>query len=309
MVSYCLYDMYMKKIIVTGAAGFFGINLIKSLLRKEYKVTAVLRPQSAHNRRVEELVGDNLNIICLDMKEIAELPVILDGHDKAREPYDTFFHIAWQGGRNNAREQAENIPEALEALEAAKALGCKRFICSGSQAEYGAADGLITEETPLKPFSAYGAAKTAASQLTRIRAEQLGIEWVWGRIFSLIGRYEPGGRMLPDLVERLKNKEDIVLSSCRQNWDYLDAEDAAEAFIALAGKGRNGEIYNVASGDYHSLSYFVEKTKTIFDSEAKITYGEDPDPFVTLSPSIEKLRMDTGWEPKVPFEESLKKYD
>ena len=111
------------------------------------------------------------------------------------------------------------------------------------------------------------------------------------------------------MVNELKAGHEVSLSSCRQNWDYLDAEDAAEAFISLSEKGRNGEIYNVANGDYHSLSYFVEKTKTIFDPEAKITYGEDPDPFVTLSPSIEKLRADTGWEPKVPFEESLKKYD
>ena len=65
----------------------------------------------------------------------------------------------------------------------------------------------------------------------------------------------------------------------------------------------------MANGDYHSLNYFVEKAKAMFDPEAKIAYEADPVPFVSLSPSIEKLRADTGWRPRIPFEDSLKKYD
>lgn len=72
--------------------------------------------------------------------------------------------------------QYGNIVHTLSALEAAARLGCHRFICTGSQAEYGRQTQLITEATCPHPGDAYGAAKLAACALSRVRAAELGIE-------------------------------------------------------------------------------------------------------------------------------------
>jgi len=114
--------------------------------------------------------------------------------------------------------------------------------------------------------------------------------------------------MLPDLYAHLMDGKEMELSSCRQNWDYLDVYDAADAFISLAERGGNGEIYNVANGDYRPLIEYTEMLKKMIAPEVNISYGKDPEPFVSLQPSIEKIKEDTGWTPKKSFEDSVKDY-
>ena len=290
----------MKKAVVTGAAGFAGCNLTEHLIEHGYEVYAVIRGNSAHNDRLKE--SEKLHFVTLDMTEISELP------DRIGEKCDIFFHLIWTGSRDDFAAQYANVEVSLAALRAAAALGCKRFIGTGSQAEYGVTDELITEKMLPMPFSSYGSAKVAACYLTKNLAQQLQIDWIWGRIFSLIGKYEPAGRMLPDLAAKLRSGEQISLSSCRQNWDYLDAGDAAEALIALAEYGRTGEIYNIASGDYHPLRVFTEKLRQLYNVETEIDYGEDPIPFVSLQPSTEKIHADTGWKPNTEFVNSVSLY-
>lgn len=289
----------MKKAIVSGAAGFAGANLVEHLIEHGYFVYALVREGSAHNDRFNKYSDDVIRLVDCDMNSYDLLPA------RIREECDIFFHLAWAGGRNEFEEQNTNIKASLMALSSASRLGCKRFVATGSQAEYGVKKELITEDMMADPFSAYGAAKISACYLTRFRAEQIGIEWVWGRIFSLYGKYEPKGRLLPDIIDKLKAKEIPHISSATQNWDYLDAGDAAEAIIALGEKGRNGEIYNIANGDYHPLKYFMEMLRAQYAPDILIDYGEPPIPYVSLMPSVQKIRNDTGWKAEVDFMDSV----
>lgn len=225
------------------------------------------------------------------------------------KPCDGYIHLAWHGDRYDYAAQRQNADEAEACVEAAAKLSCKRFMATGSQVEYGVKGDLITEDMMPEPFCAYGSAKVAACYLTKYRARELGMEWIWGRIFSLYGKYEPAGRMLTDLVRKLKAGEQISLSSGRQNWDYLDAGDAAECIIALYERGHDGEIYNIANGDYKTLREFVEEAKSIIAPSATVCYGEDPSPYVSLQPSVEKTKRDTGWAPTVSFAKGLQSYD
>ena len=112
--------------------------------------------------------------------------------------------------------------------------------------------------------------------------------------------------MLPDIARKLAQGEPVNLSSCEQYWDYLDAGDAADAIIALFEKGRSGEAYNIANGAYDRLKSFVVRTaKCVGADESLINYGGRADPFVSLAVSCDKIKKDTGWEPKVSFEESV----
>ena len=195
----------------------------------------------------------------------------------------------------------------LAILEVAVQLGCRRFVCTGSQAEYGPQTELITEETMPRPVDAYGAAKLAACVLTRERAAELGVEWVWGRIFSLYGKYEPAGRMLPDLVRTLAAGGTFRLSAATQNWDYLYSADGAKAIAALGARGKAGEIYNIANGNYRPLREFTEEVRAHFAPQVALSYGEDARQIVSLQPVVEKIHRDTGWQAKTPFMEGLMK--
>ena len=288
----------MKNYIVTGAAGFLGCNLTERLMQEEdAHIYAVVRLNSPHNARLAP--SERLTIVPADLPEYARLDEMID------EACDVFFHLAWQGGRYDFAAQYRNIADTIDALEAAARLGCHRFICTGSQAEYGRQTALITEETCPHPADAYGAAKLAACALSRQRAADLGVEWIWGRVFSLYGKYEQKERMLPALVKSLRSEQTFALSSSgAQNWDYLYAADAADALLALVERGRTGEIYNIAHGEYRPLRDFIAEAQRTIAPNAVVSYGEETGNF-SLQASVDKLRRDTGWQPTTGFIEGL----
>ena len=290
----------MKNYIVTGAAGFLGCNLTERLMQEEdAHIYAVVRPNSPHNARLTP--SERLTIVPADLSEYAHLDKLIG------EPCDVFFHLAWQGARDDFAAQYGNIVHTLSALEAAARLDCRRFICTGSQAEYGRQTALITEETCPHPGDAYGAAKLAACALSRVRAAELGIEWLWGRVFSLYGKYEQEGRMLPALAESLRAGKPFALSSTGgQNWDYLYAADAADALLALVERGRTGEIYNIAHGEYRPLRDYIEEARAVIASQCDVTYGAADAEVFSLQPSVEKICRDTGWRPMTDFADGLR---
>ncbi|WP_199884010.1 NAD-dependent epimerase/dehydratase family protein [Anaerosinus massiliensis] len=283
----------MKSVIVTGASGFLGYHLVSALQKDNVFVYAVVRPKSKTKERLANF--KNIKILEIDMNNITEI------EQRHLNDCECFYHLAWEGGRNDFFAQNKNIEYTLAALEIAKNIGCKRFICTGSQAEYGLCNEIITEEILPKPNTAYGSAKLATCHLTKIRAEQVGIEWVWVRVFSIYGKYDGVDCLIPYLIHSLENEETPKLTECLQNWDYLYAPDAANALISLRQKGHSGEIYNLASGDVHPLRFFVEEIYKNFVSHKEAFFGKENRMIVSLRPSIKKIQGHTGWKPQTSF--------
>ena len=118
-------------------------------------------------------------------------------------------------------------------------------------------------------------------------------------IFSLYGKYEPNGRMLPELVASLQAGKDFYMQSDgQQNWDYLNVIDGAEALIALGEKGRSGEIYNIASGKHKPLKEFIEDIQKVINSEAKVYYAEAKKALFSLQVDVTKMVCDIGYNIK-----------
>lgn len=293
----------MKKIIVTGAAGYIGYHLTKALSDQGYCVYAVVRPGSINNIRIQGLPGVILIEADIKTLKVEDLPADIKCN------IECIYHLAWmEANRYDYREQMEGAFISIRILELAPKLGCKRFVGIGSQAEYGLTMEIMNEdETKPNPFCGYGASKVAACYLTRRMASELGIEWVWGRIFSVYGQYEPVTRLIPSLIRSYRLEEEIRLSSCRQCWDFLYSEDAARAIIAIGERGINGNIYNIANGEYKPLKEFVICLKKLLGSKSSIFFGDDPNPFVSLQPSVTKITRDTGWLPLISFEEGIRK--
>ena len=287
----------MKTAIVTGATGFIGYHLAKKLSALGIFVYAIIRPNSKNKHRLKNL--SNIKIIELDMADIKKLPSIITAK------YDVFFHIAWEGERNDFGKQYQNVEYTIQAVDIAKELGCKRFICTGSQAEYGLYEDVVTEETLPKPNTAYGSAKVAACYLSKYRAQELGIEWIWTRIFSAYGEYDNPKALIPYLIESFKNNNEVNLTSCRQNWNYLYIDDVVNVLALLIEQGKSGEIYNIASNETKVLKDFVEEIKKIVKGDSTINYATNNNVVVSLNPCIEKIMADTSWKIKFKFYEGI----
>ena len=158
--------------IVSGAAGFTGAVLCETLRKKNIEVYALVREGSEHNKRLDK-EDEGLHVIegTLGDFEKSELEMACN--------CDLFFHIAWSGGKTVA-EQQQNIVYILDALRTAKKYGCKRFVATGSQAEYGIVSPkeMQTEDMTPNPYTAYGSAKVAACYMSRQLAKELDVEWV-----------------------------------------------------------------------------------------------------------------------------------
>lgn len=309
----------MKKAIVTGGAGFAGYSLVYELLEREYQVVCPVRPGSPHNERLETLKktfegkkGQNdLILFPLDIKDILKLHRSLQSK-RLDMSGCLFFHLSWAGKRDDIDEQDRNIIPSMDAVRVASVIGASRILITGSQAEYGfnAGGSLLPdgsfkpadENTILNPVNSYGSAKAAAMYLTRDLARHVGIAWNWLRIFSLYGEYEHSHTMLSYLRSSLGKGEVPHLTSCTQIWDFLNVKDAARAMVSVSEKGREGEVYNIANGDYRPLKEFTETVKERIAPDIMIDYApETSEPVLSLRPSVEKLKNDTGWKPEILF--------
>ena len=278
----------MSKIIITGATGFIGVALTKELLAQGDEVWAVIRPNT--EKRCKLPTNDNLHILETTLDDLPEY--VKDNHIAA----DIFFHLAWNGSAGAVREdfsaQAKNIDYMKNALHAAKECACKKFVGAGSQAEYGVVHGKATEETPPNPFMMYGAAKVAACQMGRVLAAQLGIDFVWPRIYSVYGAGENDGTLISYLVQSLREGRTPELSPCENMWNFLYIDDCAAILAALGKNSTASGIYNVASEDTRLLKNFVNEVRDVVAPGAKIDFGARKSDLMRtfwLEPDITKL--------------------
>lgn len=293
--------------VVTGPTGAIGIALCEKLLRENVTVYAVCRPGSSRIKDLPKAAA--IHVVECDAKELATLPQKMEGVS-----VDAFFHFAWAHtigqGRNDMPAQIENIQSTIDAVRAAKALGCQVFLGAGSQAEYGRVEGLLKSDTPAFPENGYGMAKLCAGQMSRVEAKALDIDHVWVRILSVYGPHDGPMTMISGTIRKLLAGERPALTAGIQRWDYLYAGDAADAFYLAACHGRNGAVYPLGSGQAMPLKDYIIQMRDAIDPALPLGLGEvpyGPIQVMHLQADISALQADTGFVPKTPFAEGIRR--
>lgn len=293
--------------VVTGPTGAIGIALCEKLLRENVTVYAVCRPGSSRIKDLPKAAA--LHVVECDAKELATLPQKMEGVS-----VDAFFHFAWAHtigqGRNDMPAQIENIQSTIDAVRAAKALGCQVFLGAGSQAEYGRVEGLLKSDIPAFPENGYGMAKLCAGQMSRVEAKALDIDHVWVRILSVYGPHDGPMTMISGTIRKLLAGERPALTAGIQRWDYLYAGDAADAFYLAACHGRNGAVYPLGSGQAMPLKDYIIQMRDAIDPALPLGLGEvpyGPLQVMHLQADISALQADTGFAPKTPFAEGIRR--
>lgn len=311
------------RIIITGATGFLGKALCRELTEHGHEVTAVVRPESAEKAkelavsRVIELPLEELETLTgqedtreSESPDSVELPK--KRHGEPLKKYDVFCHLAWNGSggesRNDYGIQLENLRYMEKALRAAKSCGCTKFIGAGSQAEYGVVHGQAAEDTTVpNPFMMYGAAKLACLHMGRVLAEQLGITFVWPRIYSVYGPRKNDPTLLGYVAQSLREGKTPELSACENMWDFMYITDFTRAMRLLSENPEAEGVYHVASGDARKLREFVELERDVIKPEAELKFGArkaDEKRTFWLEPEISRLKG-LGFQCEVPFAQGI----
>lgn len=296
------------KVVITGPTGAIGHALINKCLENKNEVLAVCHKGS---KRIKTIPNNPLvKILELDCEEYSSFS---DIYDKSLGYYDVFYHFAWGfttgEGRNDVQQQINNIQYAIDAVKFANQLGCKTFIGAGSQAEYGRFEGDLRSDTPVKPENGYGIAKLCAGQLTRVLCDQLHIRHIWTRILSVYGPYDGENTLVISSLRKMLDNEEILLTKGEQLWDFIYSSDAAEAMYLLSLKGVDKKTYVIGNGQGFKLKEYIVKMKNTVSSNSVLKFGAIPyseKQVMHLCADISELIADTGFKPKVSFEDGIR---
>ena len=290
------------KIVVTGATGVIGSAIVRRALARGMEVCCIVHQGST---RLANLPKDKLlRIVSCNLGDYGGLMLY--------DQYDALIHLAWEktfgASRDDADIQARNIEYTLAACRLAQRCGCKVFVGAGSQAEYGIQSVPLSGDLPANPESGYGIAKYAAGKLSALLCRQLGLRHNWVRVLSVFGPNDGENTLISYLIREFKAGHTPQLTRCEQVWDYLYADDAADAFLAVAERGVDGKIYPLGAGKGRLLSDYVEDIRKVVRPEAKIEYGAKeyyPHQPMYLVANIAELVKDTGWKPGNAFQEGI----
>lgn len=293
----------MKRVLVTGGAGFVGANLTRRLLEAGHEVALLLKP-GADLWRLEKILGE-VRIVSADLcdpKAVAEAVT-------ASRP-EWVFHLAAHGaypGQTDARRMvATNIGGTMNVVEAGLKAGVEAIVNTGSSSEYGFKQHPPSEDEVLEPNSHYSWTKAAATNYCGYVAQVNDIHLPTLRLYSVFGPYEEPGRLMPTLVARGLKGELPPLVGPDIARDFVYVDDVTDAYLLAAEvKGsRKGAVYNVGTGIQTTVAGAVGVARRCLAISQEPQWGSmeqrkwDSTSWVSDN---RRIVAELGWRPRTEF--------
>ena len=211
-----------------------------------------------------------------------------------------------------------NVIGQVHLLEAVRAAGIDPLIhIAGSSEEYGAArpeEMPLKETTPLRPMSPYAVSKVAQEMLAFQYRYSYGLRTVVTRAFNHTGPRRGDSFVTSNFakqiaqIERGLHPPKIMVGNLNAQRDWTDVRDTVRAYWLALEKGEPGEVYNIGTGVPHSVRDMLQTLLSF--SEVPVQVVEDqarlrPSDLEVLQADAAKFRSLTGWEPLIPFSETL----
>lgn len=305
----------MDKIIVTGVNGFVGAHLVHELREQGYDVLGVGR-EAEINPAIQSELDGYIQCDLANYEEVGQLPL------SQAKAVINLAGLAAVGPSFDQPDLYMKINTAVldtvckAAIE--QSASNLRIISISSGAVYGSQQPMpLTEDSKLDPNSSpYAASKIAMEELSlKYRAE--GLDCVVARPFNHIGPGQMEGFLLPDLYKKIADLRadggKLLVGNLTTRRDYTDVRDVVKAYISLVtAETLNNGVYNVCSG--RSLS--GEEILALLLKELgheDITPEVDPSLFrpsdaPELYGSNDRLHNDTGWQPVIPIEQTIRDF-
>jgi nucleoside-diphosphate-sugar epimerase len=291
----------MKSVLITGAGGFLGNQLVNALLRRGYSVHATIRkihPTIEHS---------NLSLYSVDLldhRATSDLISII-------RP-ECLIHLAWESQHGSYWHSSENLSWLAASLNIAKEFSNasgQRAIFAGSSAEYlwGGLGYLHETISTIAPHSLYGTSKNALRQVLELWAPQANVSWAWARFFNVFGPGENAARLLPRIASQLLAGKDIPFDNGTINRDFLYINDACDALVSLFESTVQGPV-NIASGRPQTVRSVLTSMEEFFGTPGQLQFGQIPDvmehpPFVVADTT--RLNQEVGWSTLDTFQSRL----
>lgn len=295
----------LKRILVTGGAGFIGSHLVERLIKDGHTVIVL---DNFSTGRMENLdhIKENSRLVInrVDVSHYSEIAPLF-------ERIDWIFHLAALADivpsiQQPLKYHQANVDSIIAVLEAARAAGVKRFVYTASSSCYGLTDKFPTPESaPIKSMYPYALTKYLAEQyvlhwnkIYKLPCVSLRLFNVYGPRSRTTGAY--GAVFGVFLAQKLAGKPFTVVGDGTQTRDFTFVTDVVEALIRAAESDVKGEVINVGSGNTYSVNYLVG----LLGGEITYIPKRPGEPDCTFA-DIKKISKMLNWKAKISFEEGV----
>jgi len=284
----------MKKVLITGGAGFIGANFSHKFLELGYDVQ-ILEKEGTSLSRIETL-KDKVHYV--DIRKYEEVKNFINELNP-----DIVLHFATYGAYQSKQQDIEttintNLLGTINLVNACKDVDC--FINTSSSSEYGAKDEPMKETDSLNPSNLYGITKAAATMYCK--------DVITTRLFAVYGYMEEKERLIPYVISSCLNNTELKLSSPTSVRDFVFIEDVIDAYLKLIENNPKGEVFNIGTGKQHTIEEVVNTVKELTGSTIMPEYNQvekaqiEPKNWLADISKISKY-----WQPKYNLREGLKK--
>lgn len=307
----------MKTVLVTGAAGFIGSNLTKTLLEEGYKVVGVDNFDDTYNPKFKEdhiasFIG-NANFI-LHRVDIRDLPALTAIFETEKPSY--VVHLAAKVDTRHAVEMPHeytsvNIDGTLNILELCKEYKVEDLVLASSSSVYGNSPNVpwAEDDTADRPLSPYGATKRAVEHLAYTYYHNFGMNITCLRYFNAYGENNRPIMMPYIWTENLLNGKEIEISgdgSRKRDFTYVG--DIVRGTILAIKNPLGFEVINLGNSMPVSLNELLSTFEKVIGTKAKVKSRPSNKASVEMTyADISKAKKLLNWEPKVSLEEGIAK--
>lgn len=302
------------KILVTGSEGFIGSHLIESLVKKKYKVRALVQYNSFNSLGWIEVINDNvknkIETVLGDIRDKEFVDSIFKGVDIVIN-MAALISIPYSYKASKSYIDT-NVLGLLNLMNSSLSTNVKQFIQISTSEVYGSPKNVpIKESFPLNAQSPYAASKIAADQLALSFHKSFNLPLTIVRPFNTYGPRQSTRAIIPSIITQALKKKLIEIGSTYPTRDLLYVEDTVDGIISAIGNKKSiGEVINIGSGYEISIKKLALKignilgVKIVFKRK-KIRIRPKKSEVSRLVASINKAKKILKWSPKIKGEKGL----
>jgi nucleoside-diphosphate-sugar epimerase len=295
-------------VLVTGAGGFIGRHLCRSLTRTGAHVTGLLR--SISSLTPDRTLSGVSQWVEADIRDMSRLRAII----RANPAITHVFHLAaaTSGERSfhSAQEMIQiNTQGTINLLSALEGSACACFIHTGSAEEYGPGTPPFRETHPMLPVSPYSASKAAATLFCQMYHRTLACPVVILRPFLVYGPGQASDRLIPQVIHAALNHRSFPMTTGQQTREFTYIDDLIDGYLRAATTPEAiGQIINLGTGHSITVLDAVRTIKRMTRSRMELAIGAIP----TRPGEIMRYECDNTrardllkWSPKISLHEGL----
>lgn len=298
-------------VLITGATGFVGANLLRGFVARRDDVHITLR-ETSNTWRIKDILT-KAQIHHCDLTDREKVRTLI-----SEIAPKLVFHLAMYGGHPNQKDLmktiAANFLGTINLLDACVDVGFDCFINTGSSSEYGMKSRPMKETDVPEPIDDYGVTKTAQTLYCQSIARRHNLKIFTLRLFSPYGYFEEPSRLIPYVIARCLRNEELELFYPNSVRDFIFIEDVVSAYAEIAGNANRlmpGEIFNVGSGKQYTVREAVEIVKELTNYGKEPQWGKSAgrpyDSAKKWEANIDKIRNFVGWVPKNTLRDGISK--